>query len=392
MSAALHFVTFLSFAVMMAPYGEADQRLPAPQNVFYYWIDKFVVNVSWTWPKPNTLPQNCVVKFEIRQKDKPVTRVEHKNFIEQYVIEDFTSNILELSIYSKLETDCKGWNESEPVKQQIKPPKEYAELVRDFKCFYLSNNISCSWIPVDPSEDLKVSYRFAGKMEEDIQSLKVCEPYKMKGRNDCYLERETSRETLVLVETETRMNTFKPKIAIYVPELSINETEAYLKLTWTKPVVGERCTWRYCLWYKECGNKSLLCYDINEKPTVDIPYKKCCGYEFQYNISTDNNYCPEISSVTSKVIPYGTTRSCISTANVVAIIFPIIICFCVTLSFYCFKKHKKIFGCNKFDPSIIKEFLNINSNKENLYMPQQGEHTDTCTELISTQEQPILTK
>ncbi|XP_054914419.1 uncharacterized protein LOC129378163 [Poeciliopsis prolifica] len=386
MSATLQFVTFLSVAITMAPYGEADRRLPAPQKYTHHWADRFVVVVNWTWPKPKELPQSCNVKFEIRWTDKQenVAHVEHTNFTYYYLSKDFTADILELRISSK-PLDCKGWNESEPVRVNIKAPKSHAELVKDFRCFYLSNGSKCFWTPVDPSEDLKVYYRFRGKEKKDTQSLKVCEAFKVEGRSSCSLKVEKGRDIFVLVESETRMITFEPKMEIYVPEMSINETEAYLQLTWTKPAVGLDRAWRFCVWYKECGNnKPPRCYEFSQHRTVGIPYNKCCRYEFQYNISTTRFY-KDVSSDTSEVMSYGTTSSCISLANVVAIIIPIIVCFCVILSIYCFKKHENIFGWTPLDPSVIKDLFNVNKenkiSQDNLFMQHPGEHTDTCTPL-----------
>ncbi|XP_023202367.1 uncharacterized protein LOC111611022 [Xiphophorus maculatus] len=392
MSATLQFVAFLSFAIVMASYGEADRRLPAPQKYTHHWADRFVVVVNWTWPKPKELPQSCNVKFEIRwsEKQQDVARVEHTNFTYYYLSKDFTADILELNISSKPLEGCKGWNESEPVKVNIKAPKSNAELVKDFRCFYLSNDSKCFWTAVDPSRDLKVYYRFPGIEKKDIQSLKACEAFKMEGRSSCSLKVEKGRDIFVLVENETGMNTFEPKMEIHVPKMSINETGAYLQLTWEKPVVGPIGAWQFCVWYKECGNnKPPRCYTFSQHRTVDIPYNKCCRYEFQYNISTTGFY-KHVSSDTSEVIPYGTTSSCISSANVVAIIIPIIVCFCVILSIYCFKKHEKIFGCTRLDPSVIKEILNLNKENKipqaNLLMQHQGEHTDTCARLVPGKE------
>ncbi|PWA14804.1 hypothetical protein CCH79_00014515 [Gambusia affinis] len=392
MSAALQFVTFLSFAITMAPYGEADRRLPAPQQYAHHWVDSFVVVVNWTWPKPKELPQSCNVKFEIRWTDKQedVARVEHTYFTFYYLSKDFTADILELSISSKPLKGCKGWNESEPVKVNIKAPKSYAELVKDFRCFYLSNDSKCFWTPVDPLENLTVGYRFRGKENKDTQSLKACNASVMDGRSSCSLTVEKGRDIFVVVESETRMNTFQPKMEIYVPKMSINETEGYLQLTWRKPAVGPDGAWRFCVWYKECGsNKPSRCYEFSQHRTVNIPYNKCCRYEFQYNIST-KRFHEDVSSDSSEVIPYGTTSSCISSANVVAIIIPIVVCFCVILSIYCFKKHEKIFGCTRLDPSVIKEILNLNKENKisqgNLLMQHPGEHTDTCTPLVPGKE------
>ncbi|MEQ2254966.1 hypothetical protein ILYODFUR_009001 [Ilyodon furcidens] len=390
MSATLWVFTFLSFAIMMTPCIEADRRLPAPTNVSYKWIDEFIVNVTWSWPKPEDLPQNCTVEYEIQQmgEEIPGTRVENRNFTEYYLTKDLATGSLELRIYCTAKTDCKGWNKSQPAKIKISAKKIHAELMKDFRCFFLPNGFKCSWIPVDSSEDLKVSYRVVGKTKEDIESLKVCEgPYKIKGRNGCYLRPEKGRDIFVLVETETRMTTFRPKYAIPVQKMSVNETGHHLKLTWTIPNIGRDCTWIFCLWYKECGNnKPPKCFKFREDWTVDIPNNKCCGYEFQYNITTDR-FCTEVSSETSEVITYGTTTTCFNMANVLAIIIPFMVCFCVALSFYCFKKHEKIFGPTRLDPSVIKDIMKDNKlPKERLFLPPR-EQTDTCVPFVPDEYQ-----
>lgn len=362
MGATLPLVTFLSFAIIMAPCGEAVRRLPAPENLSYEWIDGFLVQVTWSWPKPRGLPEDCGVVYEIQRTDKVNYRAQVKipNFTQEYLTDDMPSGSLELSIFSKPETGCKGWNESQPVKKTIKPNKPKAELVKDFKCYYLSKGFNCSWEQVDPSEDLKVYYRLKGKEEEDIKSLKMCKPEKIEGRNICSLERKDKRDFFVLVETETAMTTFEPKYFIHVPEMSIHESEASLNLTWTNPDVGQLCTWRLCLWYKECGkSKTTNCYNLNQDRTVSIPYKKCCRYEFQYNTTTDK-YCTEVISDTSDIQTHGTTKTCLDTANVVTIVIPIIVILCLILSFYCFRKHQEKLGLPNLDPMTIKDMLKKN--------------------------------
>lgn len=378
MGATLPLVTFLSFAIIMAPCSEAVRRLPAPENLSFKWIDGFVVQVNWSWPKPRGLPEDCDVVYEIQRTDKDDYRAQVKitNFTQDFLIDDMASGSLELSIFSKPKTGCKGWNESEPVKIEIPPKKSKAELVKDFKCYYLSKGFNCSWEQVDPSEDLKVFYRLKGKKEEDIKSLKMCKPEKMEGRNICSLEREDNRDFFVLVETETTMTTFEPKNLIHVPEMSIHESESSLKLTWTNSFVGQLCTWRLCIWYKECGkNKPPNCYDLNEDRTVSIPYKKCCRYEFQYNMTT-NEYCKEVISDTSNIKTHGTTKTCLDTANVVAIVIPIIVVFCLILSFYCFQKHQEKLGLPNLDPMTIKDMLKGKKIPNETVMKPNPEVTD----------------
>ncbi|KAM4565308.1 uncharacterized protein V3H82_014331 [Fundulus diaphanus] len=307
-----------------------------------------------------------------------VANVEDRYFENYYLTKDLAPSGGELNIHCKAKTDCKGWSQSEPAKAKISTNKTHDELVKDFRCLFLPNGFNCSWIPVDPSEKLKVSYRVSGKTKEDIQSLKVCENPYLNEKRRCELHTDKGREIFVLVETEKRMNTFTAKYAISVPEMSVEETGSVLKLTWTSPNVGQRCTWRTCLWYKECGkDKSPRCYDIKSYETVVIPYNKCCQYDFQFNTTT-GPHCTEVSSKTSDVVTHGTTTTCFDKMNVAAIVIPIIVCICVALSFYCFKKNEHIFGSTKLDHSVLKEMFNFNKeNKMNVYVPM--EITDALT-------------
>uniref|UniRef100_A0A3Q2Q4A2 Uncharacterized LOC105925516 n=2 Tax=Fundulus heteroclitus TaxID=8078 RepID=A0A3Q2Q4A2_FUNHE len=376
MSTTGQFVTLLAFVIVMAPDGKADRHLPAPTNLSYKWIDGFVVNVTWSWLKPEELPQNCSVKYEIWQMDKHVADVKDRHYFEDYYLtKDLAPSGGVLDIHCKAKTDCKGWSESEPAKAKISTNKRHDELVKDFTCLFLPNGFNCSWLPVNPSEKLKVSYRVSGKTKEDIQSLKVCEnPYPMNGKCGCELHTDKDREIFVLVETKKRMNTFIAQYAISVPQMSVEESGSFLHLTWTSPNVGQKCTWRTCVWYKECGKEKFpKCFDIKtyERIPVTIPYNKCCRYEFQFNTTTDR-HCTEVSSKTSDVITHGTTTPCLDTANVAAIVIPIIVCICVALSFYCFKKHEHIFGSTKLDHSVIKEMFNFNKlPRTRLYVPME---------------------
>lgn len=50
-------------------------------------------------------------------------RVTITNFTQDFLVDDMASGSLELSIFTKPETGCKGWNQSETVKIKIYPKK-----------------------------------------------------------------------------------------------------------------------------------------------------------------------------------------------------------------------------------------------------------------------------
>ncbi|XP_038124391.1 uncharacterized protein LOC119772152 [Cyprinodon tularosa] len=386
MRATLHFLTFLSSAITMAPCREADIHLPAPYNTSFHWVDGFFVNVTWFWKRPKELPEDCKVEYMIQRKDnKPGAATHLKHYTDYFLSKDLISSSSELSIHAFAE--CPGRKlESKPVKVEIRAPKQHAELVKDFKCFFLRSSFNCSWIPIDQSPSPTVSYRVPGQEEEHIKTLTKCKgSSKEKGRNVCEVKVKGSQDPLILVESEKRMNTFRPQYAIPVPNVTVQENGQNLQLTWEIPSIG--CDWNCFIWYKECGEEMHHReYKFNEKWTVDdIPYNKCCEYEFHYKLATDI-YCRIITSDNS-AFKYGTTKTCFDATKLVTIIIPIIVCFCVALSFYCFKKHEHIFRPG-LERSVIKDWFNINRETKN---PSDAVYTPN-TEMIDPSTPLVIVK
>uniref|UniRef100_A0A1A7WTS2 Interleukin 13 receptor, alpha 2 n=2 Tax=Iconisemion striatum TaxID=60296 RepID=A0A1A7WTS2_9TELE len=360
---------------------EADHVLPEPTSLDYKWISLFTLNLTWSWNRPKDLPPNCLVEYFIHPIDykKSNAKTTQTHYSEDYLTEEVPSDWWNVSVQAT--TSCSGWNGSRPVKKTITRPKKRVELVKDFKCYIDSKSLlNCSWIPGDLSTKVNVSYRYHGEKEEGFKGVQKCAEDK-NGRNVCFLKDNTFPPVFVVAESQTGMSSFEAKLVIGVTKLSIKEEEGYLSLAWSPPAVGQACTWTYCVWYKECNvDIPPKCYDIKRNNTKDIPYKKCCEYKIQYNLTT-TKHCLKVVSENSNVITYGNTKLCIQTANMVAIVIPIIFCLCVFLSIYCFNRNREIF-CQKIpNHAEIKSLMSdITKKPQNgIVMLEPVENTESVT-------------
>ncbi|KAF7207361.1 interleukin-13 receptor subunit alpha-1-like [Nothobranchius furzeri] len=324
---------------------------------------------TWWWFHHVLLNQTlCVFIFQNAKTTQTY-------YSDDYLTEEVPSDWWELSVQTT--TSCSGWNRSQPVIKTITRPKKRVELVKDFKCYIDSKSPNCSWIPVNPSTKVDVSYRYHGEKEEGFKGVQKCaDAYWSHGRGGCFLKANSFLPVLVVAESPTGIASFEAKLVIGVTELSVKEEEGYLSLAWSLPAVGQMCTWTYCLWYKEC-NKDIppQCYDIKGNDTKTIPYKKCCEYKIQYNLTT-TAHCPKVTSDNSKVTSYGNTMPCIQT-NMVAIVLPILFCFCVFLSIYCFNRNKDIL-CPKIPNHFeIKSLIRDKKPQTGIVMPEPVENTES---------------
>ncbi|KAM9335965.1 interleukin-13 receptor subunit alpha-1 [Symphorus nematophorus] len=367
------FFTFLSWtAIIMILNCEAD-RCPPPTGLTYEWLDEFTVNVSWK--KPRGLPDDSDVKFRVESIDDPskLKCVSVGHFTESFLTEKkhsdhWTYNIINKSKY------CNQSDESLPATITIRTRKPRAELVKDFRCFIYPPRMDCSWIPVNQSLNLTLSYRICGHLEEDIKSIKKCdEPYVHGNRNGCYLNTSTVPENIcILVETEAVMSTFTPNVLeVAPPKLNITEEGDYLKLSWS-PGYGNSHCWTYNICYTEC-DKFEICPSTNGETTMRVPYDKNCLYEFKSQVSTTDK-CPPRSSRMSDPVIYGTNKLPDVTLYVVASVIAVILSICFILSCYCFRRHSAIICPIIPDPSaIFKEMMMMNGNREpttgSLYTP-----------------------
>ncbi|XP_040886750.1 interleukin-13 receptor subunit alpha-1-like isoform X2 [Toxotes jaculatrix] len=388
------FFTFLtSTTVIMVLHCNAA-RLPQPTNLSYEWLDPFTVNVSW-W-KPSNLPQNCEIKYKHflvknGSHKEDLKRTIWRNFTENCLTEEMDTDQWTYSIQTYVEDTCKGWNSSKPVYITIDSPKPRAVVVNDFKCIIHPKSMDCSWIPVDPSLALMLSFRDYGSTAELIKAgLKECDKYYSAGkRNGCHLN--TTDDICFLANTSIGQSTFKlSSFEIPTPKLNIREDKDHLILNWAAPEVGTGCKWIYELCYtqcdqsKKCQNYSWEKTDNMENvPPYPIVYNENCRYEFKYRVVGGSN-CIEVASEWSDVQTYGTNK--VSSWTVVAIVIPIILCVCVVLSCYCFRKHSDIICPIIPDPStIFKEMINGNRDPRcmpgNLYTPAE-ESFETCNILL----------
>lgn len=54
-------------------FDPTDHHLPAPMQLSYKWLDKFTVNITWSWTRPEDLPENCKIKYHIHKVDHKIT-------------------------------------------------------------------------------------------------------------------------------------------------------------------------------------------------------------------------------------------------------------------------------------------------------------------------------
>ncbi|XP_028330888.1 uncharacterized protein LOC114480700 [Gouania willdenowi] len=383
----------------------ADHHLPAPTALSYTWSDAFALNVSWNWEKPKALPDDCKVIYELHARNtetqaepKKPARTKSKHYTFSFLTEE-----MGVSGHWRIQVQVLGLQSCEGLKSRFKSDtvrttKLRAELVKDFKCLINDDNQTiCSWIPVDPSLHVTVSYRYCGSLTEDIGSIKRCVPHSSSGgRNRCVMRADPSdRDVCVLVESDAKLETFKPKLVIRLPKMSITEDGYYLNLTWTPPNVGRSCSWDYEICYKEC-NKPQPCQIFKAtKETIyhgplQVLYNELCLYEFIYNAATDQ-YCTAVRSEGSGSMTYGANKSPPNPRMLmigVAIALSLAVSISVVLCAYCCRRHSDVFSPVIPDPSsIFKEMMMDGSQeskmaREGVYMPVPEE---TCQITVVTE-------
>ncbi|XP_013878409.1 uncharacterized protein LOC106527932 [Austrofundulus limnaeus] len=373
---------FVTTMLLQVSHSDADHHLPAPTQLSYKWLDAFIVNITWSWTRPEDLPKNCEIKYHIHEVDHKITDAQTTQ--KYYVVDLKENGDVKLNVH----TECESWSQSRKAHVTISRLKPSAKLVRDFKCFQKSDGLNCSWTPVNPSSEPKVSYRHGGQTEEDIKGLRTCSPScRINERCNCFMKVDTSRSIYLVAETDTAEEIIAPIYMTPLTEMSIREDGDYLKLTWTLPDVGQECDWQYHLHYKACAvNKYLTSVDHKSSRGVVIPYDKCCKYEFQYNMTT-HHHCSSVTSKNSPLISYGEAKPCVRVSTVVAIIIPILLFLCITLSCYCFHRNSSIFCQNWQDPSEFKDVLGRLINQKDMVYTPDVEQTQTPTvELLKNDE------
>lgn len=344
-----------------------------PTRLKHEWLDSFTVNVSWD--KPAGLQGEVQYKYcPVKDcKDKGVTATTIRSFTATCLTEEWDSDGWTYRVWTDGSQVCNSSNESKRVDITFRNRKPKAKVVEDFRCVIHGNETDCTWTPVDPLLNLMLSYRICGK---DLRSLHQCSQFYSRGaRTGCRLKVDARKEICILVETEAGMSTFRPKLEIPSPELSVTEEENQLRLVWKRPDTGKKCLWNYELCHTQCS-RSRECNNLtfDEEPSIKMPYDEMCRYEFQSRVRTEK-YCPYISSDFCEVVTYGTNKPPDRTQTVIAVVITIILCICVLLSCYCLRRHSAILCPTIPDPSVIFKEMMMNGNKDlkpspgNLYTP-----------------------
>ncbi|CAK6965320.1 interleukin-13 receptor subunit alpha-1-like [Scomber scombrus] len=323
--------------------------------------------------KPTSKLDHCDIEYEVQQGGDLPSRTGSTNTTETCMTEELDSTGCKYTIRTVGKALCDR-TESEAVTIPIDTLVPRAQLVKDFKCVIYRHKMNCSWIPVNPSNNLTVHYRL-NEVNKDKLPLKSCEEFYSNGkRNGCYLKEDfTNQDIYMLVRSEAGQSTFKAFYVFPSPKMNITEEGNYLKLTWTRPEVGNNCWWTYEVCYRECSrHRECMNITAKEEPML-VSYDKRCLYEFKYK-ATISNHCSKIPSESTDPVTYGTNAPPDGTLTVVAIVIPVILCVSVILSCYCFRRHRAIICPVIPDPSAIFKEMIMNGNKElkaksNLYTP-----------------------
>ncbi|KAK2862694.1 hypothetical protein Q5P01_002227 [Channa striata] len=367
--------------------GEAG-RLPPPTNLSHKWLDPFIVNVSWSWEQPRNLPKDCKISFEIHRAGKKLNEyvkwTEWTHFTNSCLTEEMDSDHWDYTIQTISVPSCDGWNNSLSVITTVHTAKPRAEVAKDFKCILDPNGMNCSWIPVNRSLNLMLSYRKCGESKEVRKKLRECDRYYRHGMRDgCYLHvGDDNSPTCINAQTEAALSTFKPLLVVPSPKLTITQKEDYLYLSCTRPKVGVDCDWTYEYCFKKCYENEICKPIVVQSGKMRERYDEGCLYEFRCRVST-GPYCPRISSDFSEIKTHGANKPPDKKLTVVAIIIPTILSLCVILSCFCCRRHRDILCPTIPDPSTIFKEMMMNGSKDvkttdgKLYKPVQ-ESTDPC--------------
>lgn len=346
------------------------ERPPPPTGLSYKWLDPFTVTMFWQ--KPSEL-KDCEVKYCLKNaKEKDVKG----SILANVTVNCLTEKIPKGSDYwtYKVWTVCSHSsncsNKGNPAFVKIQSRKPRAE-VKDMKCVTDSKEMNCSWIP--GSQSFNLSYRICGVSEKHINNLKACDqPYSSAMRSGCYLKAAYVDDICIVMDSGDNSSTFEAAPVRRPPKLIIREEGDNLKLSWEK--FGSACMWAYEICHKKCNNAEN-CENFNKQgESMKVPYDKSCRHEFRFRVNSSRN-CPTAFSDFSNVVAYGTNKPRDETLTVVTIVIPIILCVCIILSCYCFRRHSAIICPIIPDPSAIFKEMMMNGNKElkttvgSLYMP-----------------------
>ncbi|KAG7240123.1 hypothetical protein INR49_027977 [Caranx melampygus] len=344
------FFPFLTWTAMMMLLHCTADRLPPPTGLSFKWLDPFTVNVSWSWQMPSDLPKGCEIKFQYTfEGDKTETkRTESRHIIENCLTKESGSHTCMYTVQAVMDgqgaNSCQNWT-SGPSENITVFHEKQGKVVDNFRCVVDNSGLNCSWIPVDPSQNLTLTHRTCGSTKESRNSSRGgCGQYYRSGkRNGCYLE----------------VSVVPP------PKLNITHAQHELKLTWKIPEVQNRC-WKYQFNYTECNKPMSDSWTIEKVNFFTIHYDENCLYEIQSRVVSDEKICPVINSDWSDVVTYGSNQPHETLTVVAIIIIPIMLFICVIL-------HINILCPIIPDPSAIFKEMMMNGNKDqrpgNLYTP-----------------------
>ncbi|XP_061619123.1 uncharacterized protein LOC133472409 isoform X3 [Phyllopteryx taeniolatus] len=319
--------------------------LPPPTHLSHTWLDQFTAEVSWR--RPSRLPDRCRIQYRYGPGHVGDAEVQ-------------------------TEGDCqegRGQGQSAPAFILVDAPMPRAQLVTDFKCLLRAEKANCSWIPVDPSVNLTLSYRVCG-----TQGLKECkQSYRHGIRNGCDLTSEFHNEDIcMLVTSEASMRTFKPQLVVDPPSLHVDMEGDKFNLSWTPPEVGKGCSWTYELCYKQCDEQKKCKSFVPNGKTMQMAYDQRCRYEFSSRV-TSGKYCKRVQSDFSPVVERGANAPASVSPVTLAVAIAAVLSAVVLLTCYCCRRHSAVFCPVIPDPSAILKDMMIGSTEmkapTNLYTP-----------------------
>ncbi|XP_061665234.1 interleukin-13 receptor subunit alpha-1 [Syngnathoides biaculeatus] len=317
--------------------------LPPPRNLSYTWLNLLTVNVYWQ--RPSGLPEHCRIQYRWGPHN---SSTEWTNFTETLLTDEAESSGWLFTV--RTEGDCRA-GQSAPASVLVDTPKPRAELVTDFKCLLQAEKPNCSWIPVDPSFNLTLSY---GICAETRPAFKRCEPSRRHGiRNGCDLSSEFVNEDIcVLVTSEESMSTFKPLLVVDPPNLRVTAEGDKFNLSWTPPEVGRGCSWIYELCYRQCDQQQTCQSFVPNGETVQMAYDERCRYEFRYRV-TSGEYCKRVQSDTAVQVYGANAPARVSPTTVAVAVAVVVLSAGVLVGCYCLQRHSNLFWPVIPDPSAV---------------------------------------
>ncbi|XP_034021011.1 interleukin-13 receptor subunit alpha-1 [Thalassophryne amazonica] len=371
-------------------------RLPSPANPLYVWRDEFTVYITWSLKKPSGLPDSCQIKYLMVQPDLEPKLLHTPSYQDIWTTEGNEAAVWTYRVKSTVE-NCSSWLDSQEETIIVRP-KRLAEAVKHIECvLYSSVDLNCSWIPVNPSLDLKLSYRL---LSSNDKPLKVCEqPYSSGREKGCSLRDAFLTDRVLLhlngtLDQAEWSSTFKriPRFHVkpHPPKLSVTREGPKLKLNWTQPENWncKSTCWIYRLCFTECGQLEG-CQDVTDKEIM-LNYVEHCRYDFKIGVMMSDT-CGKGQSDFSEVVSYGADDRPDGSLVVAVVIIPVILSACIIVSCFCFRRHRNDIWPDVPNPSeLLKGMMNGKELQasEDLYVPLP-ENVDVLTIIPGTKNDAL---